>query len=104
MPETPAVWLTPAQVQWIGTLSPSQRRRFDALLPPAWSYRDLNDVRQSNYRDFPSTLAFLLDVADSGATNDPIIAAEVQRILGPVAIAPPPELLNDYQALLGGGG
>jgi hypothetical protein len=74
--DAPAIELTPAQSAWVASLPPERRRRFDALYPRVWCYRHA-----------PRTLFFLLDLADAGPEvwTDRIIAAEVERILGPVA-------------------
>ena len=77
-----AIELTQAQAQWVASLSPDKARRFDQL----WAHRR---ERLRRDRPHPWVLTWLLELAeaDPGVWSDPIIAAEVERILGPVAEA-----------------
>jgi hypothetical protein len=61
--------LTLYQELWLKSLGPERRRRFDALpFKPGW-------------RSWTRT--WILDFVAAGDWSDPIIAAEIERILGP---------------------
>jgi hypothetical protein len=69
-PPAAPIALTERQERWLASLPDARRRRWDRL--PA-----------SEYPRWETARAFLLSIAEAGADEDPIIAAEIARVLGP---------------------